>query len=194
MFHYLFILNGNLIWKWLQSTLYWLNNTCKKYFSNLMTLSQMNLASLRWDYSLCVKVGQHSDAKNTLTKSIYCPLTLKFPEAISSPPISNRCRKNQVVNKYPSTKGPAANKGGSCRKKDQYFLTFRHSFSSKSVLSVFQFSRIQCPQKYSILFILHLSTFSVFRIIVIHFSSLKFLNMIFVNLCKPKNTHCICSK
>ena len=47
MSHYLFILNGNLIWKWLQSTLYWPNNTCKKYFLNLMTLSQMNLASLR---------------------------------------------------------------------------------------------------------------------------------------------------
>ena len=47
MSHYLFILNGNLIWKWLQSTLYWLNNTCKKYFLNLMTLSQMNLASLK---------------------------------------------------------------------------------------------------------------------------------------------------
>ena len=46
MSHYLFILNGNLIWKWLQSTLYWLNNTCKKYFSNLMTLSQMNRTSL----------------------------------------------------------------------------------------------------------------------------------------------------
>ena len=50
MFHYLFILkvtsseNGfNL--------LDWLNNTGKKYFSNLMTLSQMNLASLTINFS-----------------------------------------------------------------------------------------------------------------------------------------------
>ena len=34
------------MWKWLHSVLYWLNNTCKKYFLNLMTLRQMKRISL----------------------------------------------------------------------------------------------------------------------------------------------------
>ena len=67
MSHYLFILNGNLIWKWLQSTLYWLNNSCKKYFSNLMTLSQMNLASLmitsKWQ---CTEIPEFVHFSKTL--------------------------------------------------------------------------------------------------------------------------------
>ena len=77
MSHYLFILNGNLIWKWLQSSLYWLNNTCKKYFSNLMTLSQMNLASLMCLFLSRVWLGVRWAVCSYLC-SLFPPLVYSF--------------------------------------------------------------------------------------------------------------------